>query len=228
MCARYEISAPPQDLAELFALPAPPELKPRWNAAPTQLLPVVRVADDGARRLDLLRWGLVPSWADDVKIGVRMINARAETAAEKPSFRVALRKRRCLVPVTGFYEWTGEKGAKQAWSFRRVDRRAFAFAGLWESWRGADAEKPVETFTILTTSANELVAPVHDRMPVIVDPSNFALWLDPRMTDAERLRSLFVPAREPSMTCVAVGTAVNDPRRDDPVCAEPLAARDGN
>ncbi len=221
MCARYEIDAPPEDLAEVFALAEMPRLAPRWNAAPTQMLPVVRAAEDGTRRLDLVRWGLVPSWADDPKVGSRMINARSETVATKPSFRSALRRRRCLVPVTGFYEWTGEPGHKRAWIFRKGGGKVFAFAGLWETWRGAGAAEPLVTFTILTTAANELVARVHDRMPVVVEPGDHATWLDPRIDSYVRLESLFVPARTSSMTCVPVGPAVNDPRHEGPSCAAP-------
>jgi putative SOS response-associated peptidase YedK len=223
MCARYEVSAPPQDLADLFGLAAAPHVQPRWNAAPTQLLPVVRQDGDGTRHLDLLRWGLVPAWADDVKIGNKMINARAETAATKPSFRTALRKRRCLVPVTGFYEWTGPAGAKRASIFRRRDGRPFALAGLWDTWRGAGGE-PVVSFTVLTTTANELVAKVHDRMPVIVDEAAFATWLDPHIDAPARLTPLLVPAPAASMSRTQVGPAVNDPRHDDPSCSAPAPA----
>jgi putative SOS response-associated peptidase YedK len=221
MCARYEIDAPPEDLAEVFALGEVPQVTPRWNAAPTQMLPIVRAAADGSRRLDLVRWGLVPAWAEDVKIGSRMINARAETVATKPSFRAALRRRRCLVPVTGFYEWTGEAGHKRAWIFRFADGRPFAFAGLWETWQGAGAAVPLVTFTILTTSANELVARVHDRMPVVVDHADHATWLDPRIETPARLQSLLVPAPASNMTSVPVGPAVNDPRHEGPSCAAP-------
>jgi putative SOS response-associated peptidase YedK len=226
MCARYEVSAPPQDLAELFGLAAAPEVKPRWNAAPTQMLPVVRQDEDGARHLDLLRWGLVPAWAEDLKIGNRMINARAETAATKPSFRTALRKRRCLVPVTGFYEWAGKAGAKHASIFRRRDGRPFALAGLWETWRGGGGE-PVESFTVLTTGANAVVAKIHDRMPVIIDEAAFATWLDPHVDSPARLNALLVPAPESVLTRTDVGTAVNDPRHDDPSCSAPASAGHG-
>lgn len=223
MCARYEIDAPPEDLAEVFALAEVPAVKPRWNAAPTQLLPVVRAAEDGARHIDLLRWGLVPAWADDPKIGSRMINARSETVTTKPSFRSALRRRRCLVPVTGFYEWTGEAGRKRASIFRVGGGRPFALAGLWETWRGAGDANPLVTFTILTTSANEVVARLHDRMPVVVAPGDHATWLDPRIETPARLQSLLVPAPATSMTCVPVGPAVNDPRHEGPDCSAPAA-----
>ena len=226
MCARYEVSAPPQDLADLFGLAAPPHVKPRWNAAPTQMLPVVRQDGDGARHLDLLRWGLVPAWAEDLKIGSRMINARAETAASKPSFGAALRKRRCLVPVTGFYEWSGPAGAKRASIFRRRDGRPFALAGLWDTWKGGEGE-PVVSFTVLTTNANPVVAKIHDRMPVIVDEAAFATWLDPHVDAPARLTPLLVPAPESVLTCTDVGTAVNDPRHDDPSCSAPASAGHG-
>ncbi|MCH2134808.1 MAG: SOS response-associated peptidase, partial [Phycisphaerales bacterium] len=161
MCGRYLVTAPADLVQEAFRLAGEPELQPTWNAAPTQHLPVVRATSSG-RQLDLLRWGLVPSWAKDLAIGSRMINARSETAAEKPSFRVALARRRCLVVTDGFYEWKRDGDRKRPFCIRMADDRPFGLAGLWESWTSPE-EESVETFTILTTTPTPLMAELHDR-----------------------------------------------------------------
>ena len=145
-----------------------------------------------ARELALLRWGLIPHWAKEEKIGYRMINARAETVAEKPSFRVALRRRRCLIPATGFYEWKAVPGGKQPYNIQLVDGGLFAFAGLWERWQG-DAGQVVESCTIIVTEANKAISPIHDRMPVILDPSDYKSWLDPQLQDSASLQPLLRP-----------------------------------
>src|SRR5262245_35107324 len=177
MCGRFTLATSRAQLADLFRLAGGPELPLRYNIAPTQPVPVVRAAGDG-RALALARWGLIPRWATDPAIGNRLINARSETVAEKPSFRDAFRKRRCLIPATGFYEWAKTAGGKQPYHFRLLDGRPFAFAGLWERWdRGGE---PVESCTILTTAANAVVRPVHERMPVILPAEAFAAWLDNR------------------------------------------------
>jgi putative SOS response-associated peptidase YedK len=222
MCGRYTVRSI-QPVAELFGISLPPEFQPRYNVAPTQDVLVVRSASDGsataARRGDLLRWGLVPSWADDPSVGNRMINARAETAATRPAFRDAMKRRRCLVPADGFYEWQKQEGGrrKQPHLIRMADDRPFGFAGLWDAWRRGD--DPLETFTILTTSPNELVAPIHDRMPVIVAPQDFDRWLDPKV-DAAGVADLLKPYPAEAMRAGPVGLAVNNPKNDDPSCAE--------
>src|ERR1700676_4923775 len=173
MCGRFFILASPGELADLFQLAGVPDLAPRYNIAPTQPVAVVRAADQ-ARELVRLRWGLIPSWSKDAKMA--QINARSEPAAGKPMFRTAFRKRRCLIPASGFYEWKATGGKKkQPFCIRLADDKPFAFAGLWDRWEGPDG--PVESCCILTTDANELVRPIHDRMPVILDPRYFDQWL---------------------------------------------------
>lgn len=225
MCGRYTLSAPGDVVADLFALDALGTLAHRYNIAPTQESAVVRRADDGARRLETLRWGLIPSWARDPAMGNRLINARAETAAEKPAFRDSFRRRRCLVVADGFYEWKKQPSGKQPYWFHRTDLRPFAFAGLWDRWRAHEQpdSEPVETFTILTTEANATVEPVHSRMPVIVaEEAGFAAWLDP---DAEhgKLEELLATAAPDLLAAVQVSRWVNDPGHDDPRCIEPVA-----
>ncbi len=221
MCGRFLLSDPEAVIRDLFGVEPPPGLAPRYNIAPSQEVPVARRR--GTARdpeIAMLRWGLVPRWARDPSIGTRLINARAETAQEKPSFRSALRRRRCLVPADGFYEWQRVTGGKQPWLIRRRDRSGFAMAGLWERWRGPGG--PLETFTILTTRPNSVVAPLHDRMPVIVAPEQFHLWLDPEIEDPEALRPILAPAPAADLEAYPVRTLVNDPANDGPALAEPL------
>jgi len=223
MCGRYTLSSPTDLLADLLELDSVPELAPRYNIAPTQEAAVVRVTGEtGARSLDLLRWGLIPFWSKDPGIGNRMINARAETVAEKPSYRTSFKRKRCLVPADGFYEWQATGGPKQPFYFRFEGGAPFALAGLWDRWEKGEGE-PVETFTILTTEPNEVVAPVHKRMPVILDREGMALWLDPAIEDAERLTPLLGPFPAAGMEGFPVSTYVNSPGNDTPRCIEPLA-----
>jgi putative SOS response-associated peptidase YedK len=222
MCGRYTVRGI-LPVAELFGITLPPEFQPRYSVAPTQNVLVVRAGDaEGARPArhgDLLRWGLVPHWAQDPSVGNRMINARAETAAQRPAFRDAMRRRRCLIPADGFYEWQKQEGGKrkQPYLIRMKGDRPFGFAGLWESWGRGD--EPLETFTILTTSPNELVAPIHDRMPVIIAPEDYDRWLNPRFA-ASDVTDLLRPYPAGEMQVQPVGTQVNNPRNDDPSCAE--------
>jgi putative SOS response-associated peptidase YedK len=214
MCGRFLLMTSGRDVAEEFGLADFPELFPRYNIAPTQAVLAVRAAGAG-REGALLRWGLVPAWARDMKQAP--INARAETAADKPTFRHALRKRRCLIPASGFYEWAaiaGEK-RKQPYCFRPRNERSFAFAGLWERWEGPQG--PVESCAILTTEANQLVRPVHDRMPVILPGRHFGAWLDPQVQDAGELVQL-LPFPSDAMRAYPVGGLVNNPRNDVPEC----------
>ncbi len=223
MCGRYTLSSPSDDIALLFDIPELPSLPPRYNLAPTQEAAVVRVTQPGGpRRLDLLRWGLIPYWAKEAAIGNKMINARAEGVAEKPAFKWSFQKKRCLVAADGFYEWKTEGKLKQPFLIHRQDGKPFAFAGLWSSWRDPEKSEPVETFTIITTDANDLLRPLHDRMPVIVDPEKFDLWLDPRVEDAMKLLLLLVPHDVDGYEAFPVSRAVNSPAHDEPDCIAPL------
>ncbi|MDP9122112.1 MAG: SOS response-associated peptidase [Acidobacteriota bacterium] len=225
MCGRYTLSSPGEAVAELFDLLDVPPILPRYNLAPTQEAAVVRVLVPGApRTLSLVRWGLVPYWADDPGIGNRMINARAEGIAGKPAFRHSFRKRRCLVAADGFYEWKKEGKGKQPYLIRRRDHRPFAFAGLWSRWQSREGgSDPLDTFTIVTTTPNDLLRPVHDRMPAILERGHFALWLDPAVEDAARLEPLLAPASTDGWEAVPVSRMVNSPAHDQPDCIEPLA-----
>ena len=221
MCGRFIQSCSSEEAAALFDLEEIPEdLPPRYNVAPTQLAAVVR--NEGVRRLRMLRWGLIPSGAPDPSIGNRLINARAETAGVRPSFRDAFRARRCLVPVDGFFEWERRGRVRQPWLFRLRAGGPFALAGLFERWRAppgfldAAGSEPLETFTILTTEANRVVGRIHDRMPVIVPPAAFGDWLGGR--DAP-----LSPYPPEAMTGFRVSPLVNSPANDDPRCVAPLA-----
>jgi len=222
MCGRFTLSTPPEDLAQQFELPQAPSVEPRYNIAPTQPVAAVRLHPDrGERLLDMLKWGLIPFWAKDPAIGSRMINARSETVAEKPAFRAAFRQRRCLVPADGFYEWQKVGTRKQPYVIRLRDGGPFAIAGLWEHWKGTDGEV-IESCTLLTTEANDLLRPVHPRMPVILDPENYALWLDTEVDDTALLESLLHPYAEVPLACYPVSTRVNAPANEGPDLIEPL------
>jgi putative SOS response-associated peptidase YedK len=222
MCGRYTLSSGGEELALMFDLAEIPTLFPRYNMAPTQEAAVVRVERPGEpRRLGMLRWGLIPYWAKEASIGNRMINARAESVAEKPAYRFSFRKQRCLIPADGFYEWKKESKAKQPYFIHRKDGKPLAFAGLWSRWK--DPEKgPLDTFTILTTDANELIRPLHDRMPVILDSRDFGLWLDPSVEDRDRLEPLLAPFDAGQMETFPVSRAVNSPANDAADCIAPL------
>jgi putative SOS response-associated peptidase YedK len=225
MCGRYTLTASGEDVADLFDLMDVPAILPRYNLAPTQEAAVVRqVAPRAPRTLDRLHWGLIPYWAQDPAIGNRMINARAESVAEKPAYRDSFQRRRCLIPADGFYEWKKAGKAKQPYLIRRRDRRPFAFAGLWSTWRDRESRDaaPRETFTILTTSPNDLLRPLHDRMPVILDRRDFAPWLDPANRDTAALQALLQPAPVDGWETLPVRTLVNSPAHDAPDCIEPL------
>jgi putative SOS response-associated peptidase YedK len=230
MCGRFVASAPVSELAEHFVVDeivvdeAPP---PRFNVAPTlDVLAVAESRRSGQRRLGTFKWGLVPSWAKDPSIGNRMINARAESAADKPAFRTALARRRCLIPADGFYEWQRvEKGPKRPHLIRHRDGSPLALAGLWEVWRppGAGDDDPwLRTCTIVTTSANDAIAPLHDRMPVLVAPGDWDRWLDPSVDDPAAIADLLVPAPADVVEIIPVSTAVNDVRNDGPDLVEPV------
>ena len=217
MCGRYTLRSKPMAIAEEFDLPEVPSLHPRFNIAPNQPVAVVRFdPSEGSRRLDFLTWGLVPSWADDPSIGDHMINARSESVLEKPAFRYAFRLRRCLVVADGFYEWQRQDGWKRPFFVHHRDDRPFAFAGLWEHWEKGD--QPIYSCTLLTTDANEVLAPIHDRMPVIVPRSAYDLWLDLAVKDPKRLQPLLVPFPTDEMEVYPVSRLVNDPGNDVPEC----------
>ncbi len=223
MCGRFTLTDPDAELLTQFDLPNLPPLEPRYNIAPSQPVPVVRrAADKAAREMVLVRWGLIPFWAQDPGIGTRLINARAETVAEKPAFREAFRRRRCLVVADGFYEWQKQDGQKQPFYIRMRDGRPFAFAGLWERWRGAD-DTVIESCTLLTTGPNELMRPLHNRMPAILRPQDYNLWLDPEVQRPDLLQAVLIPYPAQEMIAYPVSRWVNSPDHDDPRCIEPLA-----
>jgi putative SOS response-associated peptidase YedK len=222
MCGRYSQRQSAKIIAQAFQVNDVPTLEPRYNIAPTQSVPtVLQTSASTNRQFKMLHWGLIPSWAKDPKMGAKLINARAETVAEKPAFRSALRQRRCLVLADGFYEWQQQeqKKQKQPFYFRLSDERPFAFAGLWEHWKGEDG-KEIESCTLLTTEANELMQPIHNRMPVILDPKDYDLWLDPEVKKPELLQPLLHPYRSEEMTAYPVSTVVNKPSNDNAECIE--------
>jgi putative SOS response-associated peptidase YedK len=199
--------------------------EPRYNIAPTQ--DIVTIRSDpatGRRYAGMLRWGLVPSWSKTLASGVPMINARSETLAEKPAFRSAFRSRRCLIPADGFYEWqqsaSGAKGKKQPFYIHRTDRQPFAFAGLWEKWRDSASELTIESCTIVTTTANRALSDLHDRMPVILAPGDYAQWLHPAVGDPAGLQHLLSPCGDDELVAEPVSTHVNRVANDDPHCIE--------
>jgi putative SOS response-associated peptidase YedK len=223
MCGRFTLRTPARDLVEVFELLHEPELPPRFNIAPTQQVLVVRPANK-AREWTSMRWGLVPSWARDAKSGPPMINARAETITTKSAFRTAFKKRRCLIPADGFYEWKRIEGAKvkQPFYIRLADDRPFVFAGLWESRRGEDG--PLESCTIITTGPNALMAELHDRMPVILPQDLYGPWLDHQIEDVDALQGMLQPYPAEEMTAYPISTLVNSPRNENAECIVRLSA----
>lgn len=224
MCGRYYRRSDKQRIAEAFRIGVPPtfEILPSYNVAPQTFQPVVRLSrDTGDRELALLRWGFIPYWAKDAKIGLATINAKSETVASSAVFREALRYRRCLVPADGFFEWQKlDAKNRQPWAIGLSDGSLFAFAGLWERWKDKATGHPLETYTILTTEPNELTAPIHDRMPVILSPRDFDRWLSP--ADPARLPvDLLRPRLAEEMAAWKVGTAVGNVRNDDPSLCNP-------
>ena len=217
MCGRFTLRSSAAEFANLFRIDVPFEVAHRYNIAPTQPHPIIRA--DGEHRVSTARWGLIPSWAKDRKIGYKLINARAETVAEKPSFRSAFERRRCLIPASGFYEWQVTHSGKQPQLISLTGGGLLAFAGLWERWE--KGEQPLETFTIITTTANDLLSPIHNRMPVILPPEVFDVWLDPEVSP-EAAQKLLQPFPAEEMQHHAVSTIVNNIRHETPECVEPL------
>lgn len=216
MCGRYVLSSTGERIAEHFGLAQATPVAPRYNIAPTQQAPVVRVARSGERELVVLRWGLVPFWAKDLAVGQRQINARAESLATRPAYREAFRRRRCLVPATGFYEWKPGPRRKQPYLCRLPSGGLFAFAGLWESWRSPEGEV-VQTFAIVTADASDAIRALHDRMPVIVPESEYEAWLH-----GEAVERLVAGPSAAPLVIEPVGLAVNNVRNDGPELVVPM------
>lgn len=227
MCGRYTVRATWHEMVSQFRATGEPVFPwtARYNIAPTQQVPIVR-AHAATRELACVRWGLIPSWASDEKIGSRLINARSETLLEKPSFRTAFRRRRCLIVVDGFYEWRTQGRTKLPFYIQRRDQRLFAFAGLWEQWWGPSEQRRVEpltTCTVITTDANAFMAPIHDRMPVIISPDDYELWLQTEGSDLDQVTQLLHPYLADDLQMYPVSTLVNRPTVDDADCIQPLA-----
>jgi putative SOS response-associated peptidase YedK len=224
MCGRFTLAVDPTDLMEAFpGFAVPDGWTPRYNIAPSQ--PVAVIPNTSRHKIEFFRWGLIPAWAKDPKIGNRMINARAETLAEKPSFRVPYRRRRCLVLADGFYEWRKEAGSKTKTPMYiwLKSGKPFAFAGLWEPWRSLDGQE-ILSCTIITTTPNALVEKIHNRMPVILDPEAYDLWLDPAEQSPDRLGVWLKSYPDSQMMARAVSTLVNSPQNDSPACIQPVGA----
>lgn len=218
MCGRYSFNQLAEAIADKFQVKEVPEISPRYNIAPTQQVATVLLnSESSERQMKMLRWGLIPSWAKDTKMGAKLINARGETVAEKPAFRAAFKKRRCLILADGFYEWHTQNGEKQPFYFRLENGEPFAFAGLWEHWEKGEGE-PIESCTIITTEANELMRPIHDRMPVIIGSKNYEEWLDPERVKTELLQ----PYPTEEMIYYPVSTEVNNPKNDRSECIQPI------
>ena len=226
MCGRITLTTDRDDLQSRFGYTDDSRVlfKPRYNIAPSQDSPVVTVKDDN-RVLIMMRWGLVPFWAKEASIGYKMINAKAETVHEKPSFRKSFKEKRCLVLADGFYEWTKtDKKNKVPFRFVLKTKEPFAFAGLWDAWKTPEGELLL-SFTIITTTANELMEPIHDRMPVILHEKDEALWLDPEFKDTNNLTALLKPFPSDKMEAYRVSTIVNFPKNDSPDCIRPVLSQ---
>ena len=223
MCGRYRLSRRKQLVEEYFDVASSEEdWSPRYNIAPTQPIPVVRQnSKEPVRELSLMRWGLIPSWAKDSSTGARMINARAETASTKPAFCDALKSRRCLIPADGFYEWMRMEKTKQPYCFEINNGELFAFAGLWDRWKDASGNW-IKSCSILTTTPNAVTSAVHDRMPVILDPDCYDLWLDPGMTNVAAASDLLKPYDARLMRCFPVSARINHVANDDAACSAPV------
>ncbi len=220
MCGRFSFTMDTEELQEAFPwVDFGPVVHQRYNIAPSQNVHVV--PNDGEKKAQMFRWGLIPSWAKDPKIGYRMINARSETLAEKPSFRNAYRKQRCLVPASGFYEWKKEGKAKAPFYIRMKSTKPFAFAGLWERWQNP-ARETIFSFAIITTAANKLLDPIHQRMPAILQPKDYEFWLDSNNQADVELKKLLLPFPSDEMEAYRVSSLVNSPKNDSPDCLKPM------
>ncbi|HSF77864.1 MAG TPA: SOS response-associated peptidase [Steroidobacteraceae bacterium] len=212
MCGRYAFFSPAEAVKRAFALDDFPALEPRYNIAPTQPVPVLREEQPGRRQVALLHWGLIPSWARDRSVGNRMINARAETLSERPAFRAAFRRRRCVVLADGWYEWQVAASGKQPWFIHSRDGAPLGLAGLWETWRDPAGGEPVESCTIVTTDAVGPLAEIHHRMPAVLPAAGLEAWLDPRQQDVAALSGWLGPRDPAEFSARAVSRRVNDPR----------------
>ncbi len=222
MCGRYVITSPPKAIRLLFAYADEPDFPPRYNVSPTQPIGIVRL-EEGVRRFALVRWGLIPSWVKDPRDFSLLFNARGESLLDKPAFRAAFRRRRCLVPADGFYEWKREGDRKRPYFIRSRNGGPMAFAGIWESWMGPNGEE-LESAAIVTTGANRVLAPLHHRMPVIVPPDAFDMWLDCGRVDAELAATLLVPAPDDLLEAYEVSPAVNRAANDSPALIAPVSS----
>ena len=220
MCGRFSLHNNPEVIRLYFKLGILPELTPRYNITPSSEVLVVRQDREQGRVAGLFRWGLIPGWAKDPTIGNKLANARGETVAERPSFRSAFMRGRCLIPASGFYEWKAVRGRKQPYYVYPVGAALFAFAGLTERWTGPDG--PVHTCAIITTGANELMRGIHDRMPVILDPKDYAAWLDPANAATDELKALLRPCPDEMVAAHPVSTRVNAPKNDEPALLDPV------
>jgi putative SOS response-associated peptidase YedK len=219
MCGRFTLRTPTKDILKAFGLVDAPDLFPRYNIAPTQQIAAIKLdPQTGTRQLSMFRWGLIPSWADDPSIGSRMFNARAETVAIKPAFRIAFKKGRCLVVADGFYEWKKVGSSKQPFFIRLRDDEPFAFAGLSEYWHRGD--QVIDSATIITTEPNALIEGIHDRMPVILSPDDYELWLEPDFHGQGKLLEMMKPYPVEDMEAFPVSTLVNNPRNETKDCIE--------
>ncbi len=222
MCGRFVRSSSAAAIAKVFGVAASDIPASSYNIAPTQSVAAIVRSPDAGLQLQSLRWGLIPSWAKDSAIGSKLINARAETIAEKPSFRSAFRQRRCLIVADGFYEWQQVPSSrqKQPYFIGLQDEGLFAFAGLYEHWHSSEGEI-LNTCTIITTAANELIEPIHNRMPVLLAPQNYELWLDNSSCEVDRLQGLLAPYPAAAMQVYPVSRSVNSPKNNSPECKQP-------
>jgi putative SOS response-associated peptidase YedK len=214
MCGRFALWTPPGTITRYFKVNVTLDIQPRYNIAPGQNVLAFLQSEDTGWRPAMFRWGLIPGWAKEESIGYKMINARAESIQEKPAFKSAFKYRRCLIPATGFYEWKQEGAGKQPYLIRFNDTDLFAIAGIWEAWKKPASEEVIQSCAILTTSANSVVAPIHDRMPVIIHPDDLDLWLDTRASDFKLLDALMRPFDEGDMACHRVSKMINRVKND--------------
>lgn len=224
MCGRFSLTTSPIKLTKIFHFSEIPKFETHYNIYPGSDIAVIRQTDH-QRTLDYFHWDLIPPWAEDPKIGYRTINARAETVHKAPAFRSAFKSKRCLIPANGFYEWKKlEKEKKQPYYIRPKDEAPFAFAGLWEKWQGKDGQV-IESCTIITTESTKLIKPIHDRMPLILKPGDYELWLDLEVQEIRPLQIIMKPYPKDNMDAYPVSAAVNNPRNDIPECIEPIGER---